>query len=75
VWAEWEVRKVLLVLIADLWELAQGYRMQQTAEEKNDYPAEMSVSCAIASHHFVPVLGTRISTQEKKKNRKQQDGW
>jgi len=49
--------------------------MQQTAEEKNDYPAEMSVSCAIASHHSVPVLGTRISTQEKKKNRKQQDGW
>jgi len=49
--------------------------MQQTAEEKKDHPAEMSVSCAIASHHSVPGLGTTILTQEKKKNRKQQDGW
>lgn len=73
-WAGWEVRKVLLVSIAGLWELARGYQMQQTAEEKKDYPAETGVSCAVASHHSVPVLGTTISMQEKKKDRKQQDG-
>lgn len=74
VWAGWEERKVLLVSIADLWELVRGYQMQRTEEEARDCPAEMGVSCAIAIHRSVPTPGTTSSMQEKKKDRKQQDG-